>query len=316
MFAAPDGLLSQVGAAATLRSHTFSKLFSGPMNRYFSPREAEFRAAVGCEMLRTELSEEGRKRFPKKCAPDPGWLHLPVKAAHQGLRRNEGETDAEHSHDARNVRADGCRPDRGMSACHWPNPERVVGGPRGRVAVGDLPALAWSQDDFLAEPLPYTGEEYSVPEVSFARRCPITDADEPASEPRYRPSMLLYGIAAGFVAAAIGGWCSPLSTPMPCRPQHLRWSFSPPRMRLSPAGRRIRKPGCRSPFGVSGAGEGSRVSGAHHPPVANTLADPVNAPAPTVAPVTPAAPPPPAAEVTAPEVAAPRSPRPWSLRPK
>lgn len=167
-------------------------------------------------------------------------------------------------------------------------------------------ALAWSQDDFLAEPLPYTGEEYSVPEVSSPPAVPITDADEPASEPRYRPSMLLYGIAAGFVAAAIGGLVLTV-----VNTDALPTTTSP--VVIQPAkNAAIPQPGGESgsqgvvvpsayPAPVKAAGSPAHTI----PPVANTPADPVNAPAPTVAPVTPAAPPPPAAEVTAPEVAAP-----------
>ena len=67
-------------------------------------------------------------------------------------------------------------------------------------------ALAWSQeDDSLAEPLPYTGDAYSVPEVDSRPTVRIADAAEPSPGNRYRRSTLLYGIAAGFAAAAIGG---------------------------------------------------------------------------------------------------------------
>ena len=67
-------------------------------------------------------------------------------------------------------------------------------------------ALAWSQeDDSLAEPLPYTGDEYSVPEADSRPTVRIADAAEVSSGNRYRRSALLYGITAGFAAAAIGG---------------------------------------------------------------------------------------------------------------
>lgn len=62
-------------------------------------------------------------------------------------------------------------------------------------------ALAWSQDDdSAAEPLPYTGADYSGPSLSVS-----TDSEEPQSATRLRRSTLLCGIAAGFAAAAIGG---------------------------------------------------------------------------------------------------------------
>ena len=62
-------------------------------------------------------------------------------------------------------------------------------------------ALAWSEDDgSTAEPLPYTGEDYSGQAVSIT-----ADTVEPSSANRYRRSTLLYGITAGFAAATIGG---------------------------------------------------------------------------------------------------------------
>ena len=62
-------------------------------------------------------------------------------------------------------------------------------------------ALAWSQDDdSAAEPLPYTGADYSGPTVSIS-----ADTQEPQSAIRLRRSTLLSGIAAGFAAAAVGG---------------------------------------------------------------------------------------------------------------
>ena len=61
-------------------------------------------------------------------------------------------------------------------------------------------ALAWSQaDDSLAEPLPYTGEEYQE------HAAPEPCAAEPPTATRYRRSTLLSGIGVGFAAAAIGG---------------------------------------------------------------------------------------------------------------
>jgi len=74
-------------------------------------------------------------------------------------------------------------------------------------------ALAWSQEDDSAdEYLPWIGEEYTVSEeytasevdsheaVQFAE-----DAAGSVSAPRLSRSALLYGIVAGFAAAAVGG---------------------------------------------------------------------------------------------------------------
>ncbi len=70
-------------------------------------------------------------------------------------------------------------------------------------------ALAWSQDDDrVDEPLPYIGDEYddAAPEADSGLIARISaDAVEPPSGTRYSRSALLYGIATGFVAAAIGG---------------------------------------------------------------------------------------------------------------
>ena len=53
-------------------------------------------------------------------------------------------------------------------------------------------ALAWSQDDSPADPLPYEGEDYVVPQAD-------------ASMPWYRGAARLYVIAAGAAAVAFGG---------------------------------------------------------------------------------------------------------------
>lgn len=67
-------------------------------------------------------------------------------------------------------------------------------------------ALAWSQDDdSVAEPLPYTGDEYQESTDSRPTVRVTADTAEPPSATGYRRSALLYGIAAGFAAAAIGG---------------------------------------------------------------------------------------------------------------
>jgi hypothetical protein len=67
-------------------------------------------------------------------------------------------------------------------------------------------ALAWSEDDdSVAEPLPYTGEEYLECSDSRPGVRVTADTAEPPSATGYRRPTLLYGIAAGFAAAAIGG---------------------------------------------------------------------------------------------------------------
>lgn len=61
-------------------------------------------------------------------------------------------------------------------------------------------ALAWSQEeDIVSEPLPYIGEPYE----EFQE--PTAEAVEPTPVHPQRRSTLLYGIAAGIAAAAIGG---------------------------------------------------------------------------------------------------------------
>ena len=68
-------------------------------------------------------------------------------------------------------------------------------------------ALAWSQeDDSVGEYLPYVGEEFTVSEADSRQtvHC-AADAAGSVSAPRYSRSVLLFGIVAGFAAAAVGG---------------------------------------------------------------------------------------------------------------
>lgn len=68
-------------------------------------------------------------------------------------------------------------------------------------------ALAWSQDDdSVAEPLPYIGEDYAALEAESLEtvRSGAGAAGSPFGTRFSRPA-LLYGIAAGFAAAAVGG---------------------------------------------------------------------------------------------------------------
>jgi hypothetical protein len=68
-------------------------------------------------------------------------------------------------------------------------------------------ALAWSQeDDSVGEYLPYIGEEFTVSEADSRQtvHC-AADAAGSVSAPRYSRSVLLFGIVAGFAAAAVGG---------------------------------------------------------------------------------------------------------------
>ena len=68
-------------------------------------------------------------------------------------------------------------------------------------------ALAWSQeDDSVAEPLPYIGEDYAAPEAESLETFRTGEgAVESAFGTRFSRPALLYGIAAGFAAAAVGG---------------------------------------------------------------------------------------------------------------
>ena len=68
-------------------------------------------------------------------------------------------------------------------------------------------ALAWSQeDDYADEYLPWIGEEYTVSEVDSRQAVQSAeDAAGSVSAPRLSRSALLYGIVAGFAAAAVGG---------------------------------------------------------------------------------------------------------------
>ena len=68
-------------------------------------------------------------------------------------------------------------------------------------------ALAWSQeDDSAAEYLPYVGEEFAASEVDSRQTVQYAeDAAGSFSAPRDNRSALLYGIVAGFAAAAVGG---------------------------------------------------------------------------------------------------------------
>jgi len=68
-------------------------------------------------------------------------------------------------------------------------------------------ALAWSQDDdSVGEYLPYIGEEFTVSEADSRQtvHC-AADAAGSVSAPRHSRSVLLFGIVAGFAAAAVGG---------------------------------------------------------------------------------------------------------------
>ena len=68
-------------------------------------------------------------------------------------------------------------------------------------------ALAWSQnDDSVAEPLPYIGEDYAAPEAESLET--VRNGEGAVESPfgtRFSGPALAYGIAAGFAAAAVGG---------------------------------------------------------------------------------------------------------------
>ena len=67
-------------------------------------------------------------------------------------------------------------------------------------------ALAWSQDDGTdGDPLPYTGDDYTVPQDDSGPTVQIHgDVSELAAAPKSR-SPLLFGIAAAVAAVAVGG---------------------------------------------------------------------------------------------------------------
>jgi hypothetical protein len=154
-------------------------------------------------------------------------------------------------------------------------------------------ALAWSQeDDSLAEPLPFMGDEYSAPEAA-------------PSAPRYRRAPLLLGLAAGFAATAIGGLVLTLvntdSVPTTTAPVVLQpvQNASIPQSN-GDAGNQggVFRPAAAAPAKTAGSPARTVLPAANTPPIA------VSTPAPAVAAATQAAPPP-APEVKTPEVTVP-----------
>lgn len=233
--------------------------------------------------------------FGKKCAPGAGWLHLPVRAAHRGLGQGKGEPMMSTS--ATRQTSDPMAAS--AAAAHEPvtghTPNAWAAGRGDEFQSETFRALAWSQeDDSLAEPLPYIGDESSVPE------------DAP-SAPRYRRSTLLFGLAAGFAATAIGGLVLTLvntdsvpTTPLPVVIQPAQNASFP-----QSNGEAGKQSGvvARSTAVVTAKTTGSPARAVL--PAANTPPIAVSTPAGTVAALTPAAPPPLAPEVKTPEVTVP-----------
>lgn len=95
---------------------------------------------------------------------------------------------------------------RGASEPTGRTPTAWAAGPGVEGQSATFRALAWSQDDDSgAEPLPYIGEEYQECTDSRPTVRVTADIAEPSSAIGYRRSASLYGIAAGFAAAAVGG---------------------------------------------------------------------------------------------------------------
>lgn len=185
-------------------------------------------------------------------------------------------------------------------------------------------ALAWSQDDSIAEPLPYIGEEHPAPEADSPPKVLIGDDAVPLSSRRHRRSTLLYGIAAGFAAAAVGGLVLTVvdtnSMPTETFPVVLQpvQNASIPRPNgeagneaVNRAGSQggVIRPAVQAPAQTGPAGSPARVvpSAGNNPPAANNPPTAGNTPLPSVAPVTPDAPPPPAPEVKTPEFTIPEA---------
>ena len=98
-----------------------------------------------------------------------------------------------------------------MTAAHEPATGRIptawTTGRDDESQSATFRALAWSQDDdSVAEPLPYIGENYAASEAESLET--VRNGEDAAGSPfgtRFSRPALLYGIAAGFAAAAVGG---------------------------------------------------------------------------------------------------------------
>lgn len=171
------------------------------------------------------------------------------------------------------------------------NPAAWAAGRSDESQSGTFWALAWSQDDdSVAEPLPYVGERFEESAV------PAGETVERSSAPRYRRSTLLYGIAASFVAVAVGGLVVTVlntdSVPATTSPVVVRPAESAVKV--------VSTPQIRPPASAPAAGPARVV-----PTATNARPIATNAPVSRIAEdaVKPAAPEAPAPEVVAPEVA-------------
>lgn len=204
----------------------------------------------------------------------------------------------------------------GPTAAHEPVTGRTPNA--WSVGIGDqsqpetFRALAWSQcDDSLADPLPYSGDDYSVSELDSRQTARTGDAAEPAPEPRYRRSALLFGIAAGFATAAIGALVLTVintdgvpATTSPVVIQPAQNASIP-----QPNGATARQNDVvRSAPSTQTAPKTAGAPSRSVPPAVNTTRTGGDTPAPAAAALAPAASPPAEAatsEVTAPEATAP-----------
>ena len=167
-------------------------------------------------------------------------------------------------------------------------------------------ALAWSQcEDCLAEPLPYTGEEYSAPEMDSRPMGRMADVPERAGTPRLSRPGLLSVVAAGFAAAvaAAGAMFAVVNSdgvpttnsPVVIRPAQ-NSSLPQPRGGNGGQGEALR-PAPAAPTPAKTAGSPARAV----PPAADNPPTRLNTPLPTVGVAQPAAPPPLATEMMAPK---------------
>lgn len=152
-------------------------------------------------------------------------------------------------------------------------------------------ALAWSQDeDSVAEPLPYFGEEFDESTVPAAQR---------PAEPRRGRSTLVFGIAAGFAAVAVGGLMVTLlntgSVPTTTAPVVIQ----PAEKAVSAVSTQSVRVTAPVPAPTAVPARAVPAAAVTAPPIA------VNAPAASVAAVRPDAAKPAAPEVSAPEVSVP-----------
>lgn len=167
-------------------------------------------------------------------------------------------------------------------------------------------ALAWSQDDSTDDdPLPYTGDDYTVPQDDSGPTVQIhDDVTEPAAKPRLR-SPLLFGIAAAVAAVAVGGLALTLTNTFDTPRTNTVQITQPAQSRPVPQTDAVNRTASPAPFVAPPARTAPPPAAPAPRPVASTPPPAASAPPPV-----PAAPPVSAvpeapAVVTTPEVAEP-----------